>query len=101
MQLKNFSAPRPRRRDEPRLSGASETTLGRELQGLSSGARAWITMAEAAALFSDEQPNYAFGDFDDAGKTRLAQFAAEHRCAPDFRPMEGRVYFNKGRRSES
>jgi hypothetical protein len=32
--------------DEPRLSGASETTLGRELQGLSSGARAWITMAE-------------------------------------------------------
>jgi hypothetical protein len=87
--------------DEPRLSGASETTLGRELQGLSSGARAWITMAEAAALFSEEQPNYAFGDFDDAGKTRLAQFAAEHRCAPDFRPMEGRVYFNKGRRSES
>ncbi len=52
-------------------------------------------MAEATAFFSEKEPSYAFGEFDEAGQTRLAQFAALHQCTPDFRPTEGRVYFNK------
>jgi hypothetical protein len=43
-------------------------------------------MAQAAALFSHEEGQYAFGELDDDGKTRLAQFAAQYRSTPDFRP---------------
>jgi hypothetical protein len=52
-------------------------------------------MAQAAALFSHEEGQYAFGELDDDGKTRLAQFAAQYRSTPDFRPTEGRIYFKK------
>jgi hypothetical protein len=52
-------------------------------------------MAQAATLFSHEEGQYAFGELDDSGKTRLAQFAAEHRSTPDFRSAEGRIYFKK------
>ena len=57
--------------DAPRLSGASESALGSSLQSLPAGERGWITLAEAARLFSSEQPEYAFGEMDDAGKLRL------------------------------
>jgi hypothetical protein len=82
--------------DERQLAGGSEGALGSSLQKLPSGERGWITMAQAAALFSREQERYAFGELDDEGKTRLAQFAAEYRSTPDFRPNEGRLYFQKG-----
>jgi hypothetical protein len=36
---------------------------------------------------------YAFGDYDEVGKSRLAQFASQYRCAPIFMPTEGRLYF--------
>ena len=61
--------------DAPRLSGTSESALGSSLQGLPAGERGWITFAEAARLFSSEQPQYAFGEMDDAGKLRLGQFS--------------------------
>jgi hypothetical protein len=63
------------------------------LQRLPAGERGWITLAEAARLFSSERSDYAFGEMDDAGKERLAQFSTQHRCSPQFMPTEGRVYF--------
>jgi hypothetical protein len=81
--------------DAPRLSGTSESALGSSLRSLPAGERGWITFAEAARLFSSEQPQYAFGEMDDAGKLRLGQFSAEHRCSPQFMPTEGRVYFTR------
>lgn len=81
--------------DAPRLSGASDGALASSLRSLPAGERGWITLAEAARLFSGEQAQYAFGEMDDAGKLRLAQFSAEHRCSPQFMPTEGRVYFTR------
>jgi hypothetical protein len=78
--------------DAPRLSGASESALGSSLQP---GERGWITLAEAARLFSSERSEYAFGEMDDAGKLRLGQFSAQHHCSPQFMPTEGRVYFTR------
>jgi hypothetical protein len=78
--------------DDRQLAGGSEGALGSSLQKLPSGERGWITMAQAAALFSREQEQYAFGEMDDDGKTRLAQFAAQYRSTTDFRPTEGRLY---------
>ena len=68
---KMFSPPNAIRLDGPRLSGASESALGSSLQGLPAGERGWITLAEAARLFSSERSDYAFGEMDDAGKERL------------------------------
>jgi hypothetical protein len=83
---KMFSPPNALPPDGPRLSGASESALGSSLQNLPAGERGWITLAEAARLFSSEQSDYAFGEMDDAGK---------HRCSPQFMPVEGRVYFTR------
>jgi hypothetical protein len=79
--------------DATRLSGMSEKWLGSSLRSLPAGERGWITLAEAARLFSTEEPQYAFGDFDEAGKSRLAQFASQYRCTPNFMTTEGRLYF--------
>ena len=81
--------------DAPRLPGTSESALGSSLRSLPAAERGWITFAEAARLFSSEQPQYAFGEMDDAGKLRLGQFSAQHHCSPQFMPTEGRVYFTR------
>ena len=81
--------------DERQLAGGTEDALGSSLQKLPSGERGWITMTQAAALFSHEKEQYAFGELDEDGKTRLAQFSAQYRSMPDFRPTEGRMYFKK------
>jgi hypothetical protein len=81
--------------DERALSGTSENALASSLEKLADGERGWIPLAQAALLFSTEDRQYAFGELDDAGKNRLAIFAADHRCTPDFRPTEGRMYFRK------
>jgi hypothetical protein len=78
--------------DERALSGTSEDALASSLEKLADGERGWIPLAQAALLFSTEDRQYAFGELDDAGKNRLA---ADHRCTPDFRPTEGRMYFRK------
>jgi hypothetical protein len=94
--IKNiFGTADARPADVPQLSGGTEDALGSSLQKLPSGERGWITMTQAAALFSNEKEQYAFGEFDEAGKSRLAQFSAQYRSIPDFRPTEGRVYFKK------
>jgi hypothetical protein len=81
--------------DECQLAGTSEAELGASLQKLPRGERGWITMAQAAALFSHEERQYAFGEMDEKGRNRLATFAADNRCTPDFRPTEDRIYFKK------
>jgi hypothetical protein len=79
--------------DAPKLWGTSENSLASSLRALRAGERGWITLAEAAGLFSTEDPQYAFGDYDEAGKGRLAQFASQYGCTPNFMPTEGRLYF--------
>jgi hypothetical protein len=81
--------------DERQLAGGNEAALASSLQKLPNGERGWITMAQAAALFSHEEEQYAFGEMDDAGRNRLATFTAANRCTPDFRPTENRIYFKK------
>jgi hypothetical protein len=81
--------------DAPRLSGTSESALGSSLQRLPAGERGWITHAEAAQIFSELEPQYAFGELDEAGKARLEQFASRYGCTPGFMPAEGRVYFTR------
>jgi hypothetical protein len=81
--------------DAPKLSVTSESALGSSLQSLRAGERGWITLAEAARLFSTEGSQYAFGELDEKGKARLAQFASQYRCTPNFMPTEGRVYFTR------
>jgi len=81
--------------DLPRLSGTTENTLAVALRRLPAGERGWITLAEAARLFSREQQDYAFGEMDEAGKARLEGFAAEHRSLLQYMPTEGRVYFTR------
>ena len=92
---KFFGAPDATPPDAPRLPGTNENALASSLQHLPAGERGWITLAEAARLFSAAEPQYAFGEMDDAGKLRLEQFSAEHRCSPQFMPVEGRVYFTR------
>ena len=81
--------------DLRKLSAASERALAASVRGLGAGERGWITLAEAAHLFSTADEQYAFGEMDDAGKARLADFAAQFRCFPEFMPTEGRVYFRR------
>ena len=92
---KLFSSASATPADAPRLPATSESALESALQRLPAGERGWITLAEAARLFSSERSDYAFGEMDDAGKERLAQFSTQHRCSPQFMPTEGRVYFTR------
>jgi hypothetical protein len=92
---KLFSSASATPADAPRLPATSESALESSLQGLPAGERGWITLAEAAQLFSTEEPRYAFGEMDEAGKLRLGQFSAEHRCTLNYMPTEGRVYFTR------
>ena len=78
--------------DAPKLSGTSESASVRLLPA---GERGWITQAEAAHLFSEQQSQYAFGELDEVGKARLEQFASQYGCTPSFMPMEGRLYFTR------
>ena len=50
------------------------------------------TFAEARSLFSSKDTEYAFGQEDDEGRKSIESFAAHHRSAIDFMPLEGRVY---------
>jgi hypothetical protein len=81
--------------DDPVLAGTSEQALSSSLDRLRPGERGWLPLADAARLFSTEDSQYAFGQMDEAGMKRLAEFAAEHRCTPDFRPTVARMYFRK------
>jgi hypothetical protein len=81
--------------DAPRLFATSERAQSSSLKSLPSEGRGWITLSEATRLFSNEAPDYAFGEMDDEGKRRLGEFAAACRCEAQFMPTEGRVYFRR------
>jgi hypothetical protein len=72
--------------DERALSGTSENALASSLEKLAHGERGWIPLAQAALLFSTEDRRYAFGELDDAGKNRLAIFAADGARRTSGRP---------------
>jgi hypothetical protein len=80
----------------PKFDASSEDALSRSIK-LPLGNRGWITMREARALFSPLRDEYAFGDFDEEGKGRIARFAAQrgHHSDFDFMPAEDRVYFTR------
>ena len=81
----------------PRLPATSEAALSAALSALPAHRRGWITMAEACALFSPMDAQYAFGETDEIGNAELAAFAArpEHPASLDFMPLEGRLYFTR------
>jgi hypothetical protein len=90
-----FAAQEPAPPDVRRLDGANQTRLAAALGSLPRGERGWITFAQARALFSVMDEQYAFGDADDDGKARLAAFAQAQRARVDFMPVEGRIYFTR------
>jgi hypothetical protein len=81
--------------DLSRLRAASEVTLTASLRNLPHGERGWISISEAAHLFSPMETEYAFGEMDEEGRQRLSDFAAKLRCEPQFMPAEGRLYFRR------
>jgi hypothetical protein len=89
-----FTSRAPGPPDARRLNGTSEGVLAASIKLLPMGERGWITLPEAAALFSRKDNQYAFGEMDE-GKAKLGAFAAqrEHRCDVQFAPIESRVYF--------
>lgn len=52
-------------------------------------------MQEARQLFSAADDQYAFGEMDEQGKTRLADFADRNGASFDIMPIEGRIYFTR------
>ena len=81
--------------DVRRLPSQSECELASTLQSLLPGERGWIALGDAARIFSDKEPEYAFGEMDKEGNGKLARFAAERQCGIRIMPMEGRVYFSR------
>jgi len=79
--------------DAPRLDGASVGGLSRSLGNLPRGERGWITFAEARKLFSAMDAEYAFGQLDREGNSKIAAFAADNQSELSFMPLESRVYF--------
>jgi hypothetical protein len=83
--------------DARKLAASSENELSASLQALPTGEKGWIPLRDAWHLFSAMDEEEAFGEMDDAGNRRLAEFAAYpiHRSEFNFMPTEGRVYFTR------
>jgi hypothetical protein len=83
--------------DARQLSASSESALAVSLTNLPVGENGWITLDDAARLFSTQEREYAFGEIDDAGRARLENFVETptHRSGVQFMPTEGRVYFTR------
>jgi hypothetical protein len=78
-----------------RLDGRSEPLLRASMTMLSHGERGWITMKEAASLFSPMDESYAFGEMDEAGKHNLASFATKTQCHVELMPIQQCVYLTR------
>jgi hypothetical protein len=77
-----------------KLDAGSKLSLAASIRALSLGRRGWISMNEAATLFSSKDADYALGELDDDGNRNLASFAeAIPRYRYNFMPGEGRLYF--------
>ena len=85
-----------RRSNEPwatrRLDGRSKELLAASIKMLPYEERGWITIKEAAVLFSRVDDEYAFRAMDD-GKRNLATFVAKETYCCRFAFLEGRLYF--------
>jgi hypothetical protein len=87
-----------RSRDEPlairRLDGSTKESLRTSIRMMPYEECGWITLREAAILFSPEDDEYAFRQID-GGTRNLAVFAGEesHRCRFAF--VEGQLYFTR------
>jgi hypothetical protein len=79
--------------DATKLDGTTEAALARSLSALPADERGWVAFGEAARLFSAERAEYAFGELDQSGREKIEAFAAQHRAAINFMPVEGRMYF--------
>jgi hypothetical protein len=75
-----------------RLDGSSKELLAISIKKIPYEERGWITIQEAAVLFSADDDEYAFRKMD-GGMRNLASFMAEatYRCRFEF--DEGRLYF--------
>jgi hypothetical protein len=69
--------------------------LNASMRMLSHGERGWISMKEAASLFSPMDESYAFGETDEAGKHNLASFATKTGCDVKFMPVQRCVYLTR------
>ncbi len=78
-----------------RLDGRSKLLLAASIKALPYEMPGWITNKEAEQLFSSMADDYAFGEMDEVGKAKIADFAAHvtQGCSFEFMPVEGRVYF--------
>jgi hypothetical protein len=77
-----------------KLDASSKATLASAISQLPPQDRGWITFEEASRLFSNMQPQYAFGEMDDEGKQNLEKFAREVSREFEFWPNENRLYFS-------
>jgi hypothetical protein len=77
-----------------RLDATNKTTLAASINKLLPGDRGWITFEDASRLFSNMQPEYAFGEMDDDGKQNLEKFARDVSREFEFWPSEQRLYFS-------
>jgi hypothetical protein len=87
----NSLPPAPRR-----LDGRSKALLAASFNMLPDEP-GWITMMEAATLFSPKRDPNAFGELDEVGKANLASFAWASGVQFEFMPVEGRLYFMQKR----
>jgi hypothetical protein len=78
-----------------RLDGRSEPLLEASMRMLSHEERGWITMKEAASLFSPVDESYAFGEMDEVGKYKLASFATKTGCDVELMPVQRCVYLTR------
>ncbi len=77
-----------------RLDATNKTTLAASINKLLPGDRGWIIFEDASRLFSNMQPEYAFGEMDDDGKQNLEKFARDVSREFEFWPSEQRLYFS-------
>src|SRR5258705_5089975 len=60
--------------DARRLSATNESALSASLKALRDRERGWITLSEVRALFSTMDDQYAFGELNEAERSRPAPF---------------------------
>jgi imidazoleglycerol phosphate dehydratase HisB len=86
-----------RHRRKRRAASTEEVSLclGASMRMLAHEERGWITMKEAASLFSPMDESYAFGEMDEAGKHNLASFATKTGCDVELMPVQRCVYLTR------
>jgi hypothetical protein len=76
-----------------RLGASSVGELAGALDELPNGEQGWIGFDDYGRLFATKDVGPSEGD--GAAGSALAEFAADHRCAPRRESAEQRIYFSK------